>query len=67
LAEANWLFRFVGNKVVDNVAQSPFVNVTGEQLLWGYDDKLFTIASKVMEFQDNKLPFSEFGIMAGVS
>lgn len=43
----------------------PFVNVTAEELIFGYDDTLVSLAHKF--FPKNKRPMSQMGLLLRVS
>lgn len=43
----------------------PFVNLTADQLVFGYDDTLVTLAHKL--YPRNKRPLSQMGLLNGVS
>jgi hypothetical protein len=51
---------------MDILKIKPFVEVTVEQLLWGYEDPLLKLAKDVVP-KEQKLPYEEFGLMYGVS
>lgn len=52
--------------IMDILKIKPFVEVTVEQLLWGYEDPLLKLAKDVVP-KEQKLPYEEFGLMYGVS
>lgn len=43
----------------------PFVSVTADQLVFGYDDTLVSLAHKF--YPRNKRPMSQMGLLNGVS
>lgn len=43
----------------------PFVNVTAEELIFGYDDTLVSLAHKF--FPKHRRPLSQMGLLLGVS
>ena len=51
--------------IMDILKIKPFVEVTVEQLLWGYEDPLLKLAKDVVP-KEQKLPYEEFGLMYGV-
>ena len=42
-----------------------FTNITAHEFLWGYEDKLFSLAVTYNPFIE-KLPFKKFGILVKV-
>jgi hypothetical protein len=52
--------------IMDILKIKPFVEVTVEQLLWGYEDPLLKLAKDVVP-KEQKLPYEEFGLLYGVS
>jgi hypothetical protein len=43
----------------------PFINVTAEELIFGYDDTLISLAHKF--FPKHRRPMSQMGLLLGVS
>ncbi|KAL1117907.1 hypothetical protein AAG570_004220, partial [Ranatra chinensis] len=50
--------------IMDILKIKPFVEVSVEQLLWGYEDPLLKLAKDVVP-KEQKLPYEEFGLMYG--
>lgn len=50
--------------IMDILKIKPFVEVTVDQLLWGYEDPLLKLAKDVVP-KEQKLPYEEFGLMYG--
>lgn len=44
----------------------PFVEVSAEEYIWGYDDPLFTTAKTIVP-KEMRPPGDKFGILVGVS
>lgn len=51
--------------VLSQMDMKPFVNVTPEQLVFGYDDTLTNLANKF--FPKHKRPNKKMGLLLGVS
>jgi len=50
--------------IMDILKIKPFVEVSVNQLLWGYEDPLLKLAKDVVP-KEQKLPYEEFGLMYG--
>lgn len=50
--------------IMDILKIKPFVEVSVEQLLWGYEDPLLKLAKDVVP-KEQKLPYDQFGLFYG--
>lgn len=50
--------------IMDILKIKPFVEVSVEQLLWGYEDPLLKLAKDVVP-KEQKLPYDQFGLLYG--
>lgn len=64
--DLSFAVRFFINTVLMTLREQPFVNLTADGFLWGYDTQLFEMAKPLMMLERD-IPFEKFGIMATVS
>ncbi|XP_011865453.1 PREDICTED: scavenger receptor class B member 1-like [Vollenhovia emeryi] len=54
--------RFLTNTMLSALQEQPFIDLTADGFLWGYDTKLFEMSKSLMMFERD-VPFEKFGMM----
>lgn len=52
--------------ILNHMKARPFIQLPVGEFLWGYEEDLSRLASKILAIQHD-VPFTKFGILAGVS
>lgn len=61
--DLSFAMRLFVNTVLSTLQEQPFIKLTSDGYLWGYDTQLFEMAKMMLE---HDIPFEKFGLMATV-
>lgn len=65
IRDLNFAMQLIINTVLSSLREQPFIHLTSDSFLWGYDTQLFEMAKPLMMLERD-IPFEKFGLMAVV-
>lgn len=63
--DLGFAMRFFINTLLSTLQEQPFIQLTSDGYLWGYDTQLFEMGKSLMVFEHD-IPYEKFGLMATV-